>query len=401
MEQEMHNIGIYIHIPFCKHKCAYCDFTSYEGKDEKREELYVKYLLKEIEMRLKGQNYYVETIYIGGGTPTYIKATYITQILNKIKEYAKVDINAEVTIEANPESLTLEKAEEYIHSGINRISIGLQSSNENLLKNVLERVHTYKDFENAIYIAKTAGFSNINADIITDIPGQTMEDVEDTIKKLIDLNLTHISVYALLYVKKFANVDQKDRPDEEIERYMYWYAKRKLEENGYVQYEISNFAKPGFECKHNIDCWNEKDYIGCGISASGHITRGAKAFRYTNTSNFDTYIQGIKDEKLENIYSGKWYSRSYMMSEYMILGLRKISGVDDLDFKAKFEVSFFNEFSKIIRKLYSEKLIDINRKQGKMWITRKGLDFFEQVEREFAPEVNNNDEILNNKGKEY
>ena len=254
----MKEIGAYIHIPFCKHKCSYCDFVSFAGKDDLIQQ-YIKCLKDEIRIK-KNNDYLVKTIYIGGGTPSYISAKSIKDILNVIREKFKIDDNAEITIEINPGTVDEEKMQTYIEAGINRISVGLQSANDVLLKEI-DRIHNFEQFLETIRIAKSVGFSNINADVMIGLPNQTIYDVEDTINLLLKENLQHISVYSLIVedgtkIKKQIENKKLSLPDDEIERYMYWFTKRKLEKNGFIHYEISNFAKPGYASKHNMDCWN-------------------------------------------------------------------------------------------------------------------------------------------------
>ena len=256
----MKEIGIYVHIPFCKSKCLYCDFTSYTDRNTEIRR-YVDCLKREINYRSKDE-YLVKTIFFGGGTPSIIDGKYIVEILSEINNAYIVDKNAEITIEINPGTIDKHKLEKYKEAGINRISIGLQSSKKELLKEI-GRIHTYEDFENTVKLAKEVGFTNINVDIMIGIPNQTIYDVEDTLDKVLALDLTHISVYSLIYedgtlMTKMVDEGKLLEVDEEIERYMYWYAKRRLEDNGFIHYEISNFSKPSYRCKHNLDCWNQK-----------------------------------------------------------------------------------------------------------------------------------------------
>ena len=268
----MNEVGIYVHIPFCKSKCNYCDFVSFAGREGLEKE-YIDCVKKEIKNRTN-DNDLVKTIYFGGGTPSYIESEYIEEILATIENSFQVDENVEISIEVNPGSANTKKLTEYARSGINRLSIGLQTSNDELLKEI-GRIHTYKDFESTVRMAKRAGFHNINADMIIGIPNQTIYDVEDTVQKLINLGLTHISVYSLI-VEEGTKLEEQISSgnlqpiDDEIERYMYWYAKRKLEQNGYIHYEISNFAKPMYRCRHNVDCWNQKEYLGFGVAAASY-----------------------------------------------------------------------------------------------------------------------------------
>lgn len=379
----MREIGIYVHIPFCMSKCLYCDFNSFAKKDECIE-LYIKSLNKEIEEYAKvNKDILVKTIYIGGGTPSYIKEKYIKEIINTIKQNFEIIKDAEITIEVNPGTVNKRKMECYYKSGINRLSIGLQSSNDKLLK-LIGRVHKFEDFLETVRIAQAVGFTNINADCMIGLPTQNIYDIEETLNVLINLRLTHISVYSLIIepntpIEKKINSGELKLPDEEIERYMYWFAKRKLEENGYLHYEISNFAKPLFRSKHNLDCWNQKEYKGFGISASSY----ENGVRYTNIEKIDTYIQNIEngDIKANSIIEEK-QDKEAMMKEYMLLGLRKITGVDINEFIKKFAISPLYKFNKEITKLLREGLIEVN--EHSIRLSKKGLDLANIVWEEFV-----------------
>ena len=291
----MKKIGIYIHIPFCKSKCYYCDFTSFSNKDELVKE-YVQCLIREIRNR-KNKNLIVKTIYIGGGTPSYINEEYILKMMDEIRASFILTPDTEISIEVNPGTVTYNKLKTYYDCEINRLSIGLQTSNDNLLKEI-GRIHTLKDYLQTIEIAKGVGFTNINSDLIIGIPNQTIYDVEDSISTLIKLRIPHISVYSLIVeentkIQKMLNNNELKPIDDEIERYMYWFAKRKLEENRYIHYEISNFAKPGYYCRHNVDCWNQKEYLGFGVAASSYFDKE----RYSNTNCIEEYIKNIKNNR--------------------------------------------------------------------------------------------------------
>ena len=375
--------GIYVHIPFCKSKCIYCDFNSFAKKDECIEP-YIKALIKEIEEYAKeNKDTLVKSIFIGGGTPSYINEKYIKKILDTIKQNFEIINNAEITIEVNPGTVNKRKLETYYKSGINRLSIGLQSTNDKLLK-LIGRVHDFEDFLETVRMAQLVGFSNINADCMIGLPTQNIYDVEDTLNVLINLRLTHISVYSLIVepntpLENKINSGELKLPDEEMERYMYWFAKRKLEENGYLHYEISNFARPLFRCKHNLDCWNQKEYKGFGISASSY----ENGVRFTNTPSIDTYIKNIENEKFKDNYIiEEKQDKEAMMKEYMILGLRKIMGVNINDFIKKFEISPLYKFNKEITKLIREGLIEAN--EHSIRLSKKGLDLANIVWEEFV-----------------
>lgn len=379
----MKELGFYLHIPFCKSKCIYCDFNSFAQKDDCIEP-YIKAVKKEIEEYAKqNKDVLIKTIYIGGGTPSYIKEKYIKEIIETIRSNFEIIPNAEITIEINPGTVNRRKLNTYYKSGINRLSIGLQSTNDKLLKQ-LGRVHDFEDFLETVRLANTIGFSNINADCMIGLPNQTIYDVEETLNVLINLRLTHISVYSLIVepntlLEKKINSGELKLPDEEIERYMYWFAKRKLEENGYLHYEISNFAKPLFRSKHNLDCWNQKEYKGFGVSASSY----ENGIRYTNISSIEKYVENVQNGQFKKNYIvEEKQDRETMMKEYMLLGLRKITGVSINQFRKKFGTIPIFKYNKEITKLTNEGLIESNGINIRL--TKKGLDLANLVWEEFV-----------------
>lgn len=379
----MKEIGIYIHIPFCKSKCNYCDFNSFAKKDDCIDN-YINAVKQEIEEYAKNnKDILVKTIYIGGGTPSYIKEKYMEELIETIKQNLEIVSNAEITIEANPGTVNKRKLECYYKIGINRLSIGLQSVNDKLLK-LLGRIHDFEDFLETVRLANTVGFSNINADCMIGLPNQNIYDVEETLNVLIDLKLTHISVYSLIVepnttLENKINSGELKLPDEEIERYIYWFAKRKLEENGYLHYEISNFARPLYRSKHNLDCWNQKEYKGFGVSASSY----ENGVRYTNIADINKYIKNIEEKKLkENYIIEEKQDREAMMKEYMLLGLRKITGVNITEFRRKFGTTPLYKYNKELTKLVREGLIEAN--EYSIRVSKKGLDLANLVWEEFV-----------------
>lgn len=377
----MKEIGIYVHIPFCKSKCLYCDFTSYTDKNTEIRR-YVDCLKREINYRSKDE-YLVKTIFFGGGTPSIIDGKYIVEILSEINNAYIVDKNAEITIEINPGTIDKHKLEKYKEAGINRISIGLQSSKKELLKEI-GRIHTYEDFENTVKLAKDVGFTNINVDLMIGIPNQTIYDVEDTLDKVLALDLTHISVYSLIYedgtlMTKMVDEGKLLEVDEEIERYMYWYAKRRLEDNGFIHYEISNFAKPSYRCKHNLDCWNQKEYLGFGVAAASYIDN----FRIKNTDSLEKYINNINSDKYyKNLIIEEKQDIDEQMKEFVILRLRMTEGFKASDFTAKFNKDVYKVFESQMDRLLSDGLI-IAEEFGYLKLTKKGLDLANIVWGEF------------------
>ena len=371
-------IGIYVHIPFCKKKCDYCDFISYCNKDN-----LIKDYVESLKIEIQSQNIKPEitTIYIGGGTPSYIDSKYIIEIIGKIKE-KKVSPNAEITIEINPGTVTKEKLEDYKICGINRISIGLQSTNNILLKEI-GRIHDFDQFIETYKLAQKVGFKNINVDLMLGLPNQRIKDLKESLEQVLKLKPKHISVYSLIVEDgtPIANKIEKGElqlPDEELERNMYWFVKNTLELNGYKHYEISNFAKKGYESKHNLNCWNQKEYIGIGVAAHSYrdITR------YSNTENIEEYIENVKKGEFnKNKIIHEMQKEDYAKKEYMLLGLRKINGIDISQFKNKFGDNPIYLFRNELKKLTDEKLLIIDNNNIKL--TNKGLDLANLVWEEF------------------
>ena len=408
-------LGIYIHIPFCKQKCYYCDFVSFSNKQNFVEN-YVEAAKTEINNYFQDktilERYTVTTIYIGGGTPSYIESKYICEIMevleNNLKQNKVKFEDMEITIEVNPGTVNKEKLEQYRKAKINRLSIGLQSTNNEMLKQI-GRIHTYEQFLETYQMAKEVGFDNINVDLMIGLPNQTIEDIKRSLKEVIQLNPTHISVYSLIVeegtvmARKIEN-HQLEEMDEELERNMYWYVKNTLELNGYTHYEISNFAKEGKESKHNLNCWRQKEYIGIGLAAHSYLNY----VRYTNTSEMKQYItrmnnlneQIVKDilelsnnkKKKANVEENEKHIETVYeieevqeleerKREYMLLSLRTIEGVSISKFKEKYIDNPIFLFRKELEKLVEEKLVMIDGDYIKL--TNKGLDLANLVWEEF------------------
>lgn len=375
----MKEIGIYIHIPFCIKKCEYCDFVSYCNKKEYVPQ-YINALKKEIKNNIN-KEYKITTIYIGGGTPSSIEENYIADIIETIKlnmneENLKDFENIEVTIEVNPGTVNKEKLQVYKKIGINRLSIGLQETHNELLKSI-GRIHTYEEFIKTYKLARKIGFNNINVDLMIALPNQTIQDIKENLEKITKLNPEHISVYSLileegtpLYNKY--NENKIKLPDEDLERNMYWYVKNTLENNGYMHYEISNFSKKGFESKHNMNCWNQEEYLGFGVAAHSYNNK----IRYSNTNSIEEYIKG------SNKIIHEKQTLEDMQKEYMLLGLRKIEGINIQKFKNKFAQNPIFIFKEQLNKLVDEELIIVDGNEIKL--TNKGLDLANIVWEEFV-----------------
>lgn len=381
----LNELGIYIHIPFCKQKCYYCDFVSYSNKCSEVKE-YIESLKKEIE-EFDFSNYKVTSIYIGGGTPSYIDSIYIVEILSELKEKLKCNLiefkDIEITIEVNPGTVDTKKLNDYKKSGINRLSIGLQSTKNDILKKI-GRIHTYQEFLEIYKLAREIGFKNINIDLMIGIPGQKIGDLKNTLQDIIKLEPEHISVYSLIIeentpIEKMLENGEIKLPDEDLERNMYWYVKNTLELNGYNHYEISNFAKLGKESRHNLNCWNQEEYIGFGVAAHSYLND----IRFSNTINVEEYIQHIENNrKEENIQIEESQSLEDKKNEFMMLGFRKIQGVDIARFKEKFIDNPIFLYREKLNKLVEEGLIEVDLNHIKL--TNKGIDLANLVFEEFV-----------------
>lgn len=389
---EKKEIGIYVHIPFCKHKCSYCDFCSYENKNDLIKN-YINCLIQEVlevaqnnKLDIKegrDKELLVKTIYIGGGTPSFIDSKYIVEIVEAIKQNYTIADKAEITIEVNPGTVTLEKLQDYFKCGINRLSIGLQSTYDALLKQ-LGRIHTYKEFLDTYYLAREVGFKNINVDLMLGLPCQSLQEIQNSVEEVIGLNPEHISIYSIIVeenTKLAKQIENKELvlPEEKIEREMYWKTKEILEKNGYIHYEISNFAKEGYESKHNCDCWNQKEYIGFGVAAHSY-TNGV---RYSNIESVEEYINNYNNKEQEkNFIFHEKQDALAKQKEFMLLGLRKINGISVQEYKNRFIANPIFLFHEQLEKLVNEELIEIDGDTIKL--TGKGLDLANLVWEEFV-----------------
>lgn len=380
----MKEIGIYVHIPFCKKKCVYCDFVSYENKQEQIES-YIKWLLVEIEdvatgIKLDRKDIIIKTIYIGGGTPSFIHENYIEKILQCILKNYCVKKDAEITIEVNPGSVTKEKLKSYKKNGINRLSIGMQSTNDSILRQ-LGRIHHFQDFLTTYQLARQVGFDNINIDLMIGLENQ---NIKEELENIINLQAEHLSVYSLIveeHTPLYSMVRSKKYklPEEKIERDMYWNVKNKLEKNGYQHYEISNFAKKGLEAKHNLDCWHQKEYIGFGVAAHSYTDK----CRYSNITSIEKYIENFEKGKPEdNIVIHEIQNKTSMAKEYIMLNLRTIQGCNLEEFKTKFGYEIEKGFVQELERLKKNCLIAIEN--GYIHLTNKGIDLANLVWEEFV-----------------
>ncbi|SHH34112.1 oxygen-independent coproporphyrinogen-3 oxidase [Caloranaerobacter azorensis DSM 13643] len=375
-------LGIYIHIPFCVSKCFYCDFNSYTDKSYIIKD-YIKYLKKEIDLySVELKDYKVKTIFIGGGTPSSIDSKFLCDIVNHIYKKFNLSTLIEFTVEANPKTLDKYKLKDYKNLGINRMSLGLQSFNDKLLKSI-GRIHTARDFLESYDLIRKFGFDNVNVDVMFNLPGQTIKDVIDTLKKVIALKPEHISFYSLkieegtLFYKLY-NESRLDLPDEDTERDMYHKGIELLEDNNFIHYEISNFAKHGYECKHNLIYWNVKPYLGLGLSAHSNIN----SKRWSNFRNFKQYFKCLDNGRLP-IEENEEIDVEMEMAEFMILGLRLIKGIEKLDFKKRFGLNVDDIYGMQLRSLENKGLIE--NKEEYIKLTKRGIDLSNLVFMELLP----------------
>ena len=384
-------LGIYVHIPFCKKKCKYCDFISFENKENCFNE-YVNKIISEIDFYFEKDTKKskeidfsfldkrkINTIYFGGGTPSIIDSKLIEKILIIIREKFIVLEDAEITLEVNPGTVNKEKLEDYKRIGINRLSIGLQSA-ENRLLSLIGRIHTYEKFLETYNLAREIGFNNINVDLMFALPTQTMDELVQSLIKVVNLNPEHISIYSLILEEGTVLAEEIENNkysllDEELERKMYTKIKRFLAKNKYEHYEISNFSKEGYRSSHNENCWNQNEYLGLGIAAHSYLNN----IRYSNTKLLDNYLNNSFDEIYE--VEEKQFKED-KVREYMILKLRMLEGVKISEFENIFGINPLLAFRFEIEKLTKQDLIEIDLDNIKL--TEKGLDLANQVFAEFV-----------------
>mgnify|MGYP003276272964 FL=1 len=372
-------LELYIHIPFCIRKCAYCDFLSGQRNAEEIEN-YVEALISEIKTyQAMSLNEIVRTVFLGGGTPSILSGSQMKRIFQALRETFDISETAEITVEANPGTVTYEKLTAYRNVGINRISFGLQSANDEELKR-LGRIHTFEEFLESYKMARACGFQNINVDLISAIPKQTTEQFEQSLKKITELQPEHVSVYSLIIEEgtPFAKLYgegaplEKDLPSEEEERLIYWKTKEFLEKEGYRRYEISNYAKEGLECRHNLGYWERKNYLGLGLGASSLMGN----VRYHNTEDWKEYIANAKN--LQKIQKDvETLTVEEQMEEFIFLGLRKMQGISEQKFQEAFQKSIWECYSENIRKVMEKGLLD--KRDGNLYLTEKGIDISNYV----------------------
>ena len=397
-------LGLYLHIPFCIQKCNYCDFLSFGGTDKAQQTAYIKSLIHEINYygQIYRNDYYVDTLFIGGGTPSLLEGRLISQLMAAVKECFDIDKNPEISIESNPKTLTEIKLNTYLDAGINRISIGAQSFDDKRLMD-MGRAHSAKDFFDNYKLARNCGFQNINVDLMFSIPGQTKGIWQETLEKAIELAPEHISFYSLQieegtpFFKQYQEGSLKETEDE-LDREMYHYALELLKGSGYQHYEISNASKEGYQCRHNLKYWSMKDYLGLGLGSHSFID----GIRFSNVTDLNQYLQmdeeynGIgknnngrmeNQERYNNPFV-EWHhknSKEENISEYLFTGLRKIDGIDLKDFEKSFDRPIEDVFSKnwhILQTYIDEGYL--TKSDENMRFTIKGIDISNTILTEFV-----------------
>lgn len=369
-------LELYVHIPFCVRKCAYCDFLSAPAGEQTREQ-YIDALVDEIKAYQShdlAKNRVVTTIFFGGGTPSILEGDSLVQIVTAIRDTFEVVSDAEITIEVNPGTVTGDKLEKYRSVGVNRMSFGLQSTDNAALKN-LGRIHTYEEFLESYQLARDCGFDNINVDLISAIPKQTLSAWEQDLERVIALAPEHISAYSLIVEEgtPFAGLygegaeREGDLPSEEEERLMYQRTEEILARAGYHRYEISNYAREGKACRHNLGYWNRTDYLGLGLGASSLVNQT----RFKNTEILEEYLKdsGNPDTMRRET---EHLSLLEQMEETVFLGLRKMQGISIEEVRAQFGPVFEIRYGDNIRRMENEGLIVIEDPYFKL--TKKGID---------------------------
>lgn len=379
---KLKEIGVYIHIPFCETKCYYCDFISFPRKKHE-EKYYIEYLLREIQMYKEFLHpYKIKTIFIGGGTPSFIDPRHISKILSYIYKNFNVKKSAEITLEANPGTLDEEKLKIYKESGINRISLGIQSANDKSLK-ALGRSHTWKEVCKTVEKIRKIGFKNINGDLIFGLPNEDLYHCEQTLEKVGRLDLEHISYYSLIIeentpMDKWCQEGKINLPHEDLERKMYYRGKEILGSLGYRHYEISNFAKEGFESKHNLIYWELKPYIGLGLGSHSNLNNT----RFWNTASLKDYYHTIDIGQFP--VEGKEHINKEMeMAEFLILGLRLIQGIKKEEFFNRFNIKVEKVYSQVLEKHKRNGLLEVGKETIKL--TPRGLDLSNLVFVDLLP----------------
>lgn len=374
------DLGLYIHIPFCIKKCAYCDFLSWSGDEDQKEE-YVRDLEQEIRSyKTFAADYQVSTVYFGGGTPSILETGQIERIMGALRQTFRIEKKAEITLEMNPGTARKEKLKVYRQLGINRLSIGIQSvKNENL--KLLGRIHTYEDFLESYHMAREAGFDNISGDLISSLPGQTLEEWKEELEILIRTPLEHLSVYQLIieegteFYERYGEHEEL-LPDEETSREIYLWTGEYLENQGFRQYEISNYARAGKESRHNLRYWERKDYLGLGLGAASMI----RNMRMSNTRDWEKYRTGCRDPRKirEEV---EFLEEPRQIEEFMFLGLRKTRGVSRKEFRRTFGKDLDLIYEKTLKKYLENGMLQ--ESGDRIFLSEEGILLSNQIFADF------------------
>ena len=366
---------IYIHIPFCIRKCDYCDFLSGPSGPEEQAD-YVQALLREIQAVEEGEGRSVSSIFIGGGTPSVLDERLLGDILREIRNRFKMEEDVEITIEVNPGTANIGKLQAYREMGINRLSIGLQSPEDRELK-ILGRIHNYGQFLETYQEARTVGFDNINIDLMSAIPDQTYEGWVKNLRTVAELEPEHISAYSLIVEEGTPFAARKlNLPDEDTEYNMYEATAQILKEYGFEQYEISNYARKGRECRHNVGYWTRQDYLGFGLGASSLYGKE----RFANTVDMKKYLENSKNpEKIREKEPS--LTREDEMAEFMFLGLRMTKGISKADFQRCFGCTIESVYGEVLEKYESMELL--LEKDGRIFLSREGIHVSNSIMAEF------------------
>ena len=388
---EKKELELYVHIPFCVRKCAYCDFLSAPADTQERS-LYIDALTEEIRARKNDFTAYrVSTIFLGGGTPSILEGDDSARIFRALQENFDISDDAEITMEVNTGTVTEEKAASWRKSGVIRLSIGLQSADDRELK-MLGRIHTYREFLDTWKIVREAGFENVNVDLISAIPGQNLRSWSETLRKAADLGPEHISAYSLIveegtpFYERYGDGSGEDEdkgnhlpplPDEDTEREIYKATEKILAEYGYHRYEISNYSKTGYECRHNLGYWERKEYLGLGLGASSLLSE----CRFHNTADMGKYLRLYENAGTDICEDIEHLSVEDQMEEFMFLGLRKTVGISVDDFRKAFGKEIREVYGEQMRKLEEQRLIEYSG--NRVRLTERGTDISNYVFSEF------------------
>ena len=379
-------LELYIHIPFCERKCAYCDFLSMPATAAVQLQ-YVEKLIDELIGESGGvRDYEVSSIFIGGGTPSVLPGEYILGILQATADYFDVRKDAEITLEANPGTLDEHKLQCYREGGVNRVSLGLQSADDWEL-HILGRIHTYDDFLRSYEQVRLAGFSNVNVDLMSALPGQTLESWEKTLKKVMMLRPEHISAYSLMieegtpFYEKYGEGKKAfpPLPDEDTEREMYHVTRTMMEAAGYRRYEISNYSRPGFECRHNLGYWTGVDYLGLGLGASSFVS----GYRFKKEENLRAYLEQASSPDFPSCLYRDIHRLTdrERMEEFMFLGLRLTEGVSGAEFLRRFGQNMWNVYGPVMEDMEAKGLLKVEH--PRVFLTERGMDLSNYVMSRF------------------